>query len=55
MTDLGAAWQNGHVERFIRTINEVEFDLTEYREYWDAYVQKRIHSALDYLTPFEFE
>jgi len=66
MTDLGAAWQNGHVERLIRTIKEEEVDLTEYQDYWDAYSQignfledvymhKRIHSSLDYLTPCEFE
>jgi transposase InsO family protein len=66
MADVGAAWQNGHVERLIRTIKEEEVDLTEYEDYWDAYRQiehfledvymhKRIHSALDYLTPAEYE
>lgn len=66
MADLGAAWQNGHVERLIRTIKEEEIDLTEYQDYRDAYRQvgrfledvymhKRIHSSLDYLTPAEFE
>ncbi len=66
MTDVGAAWQNGHIERLIRTIKEEEVDLSEYRDYWDAYRQiqqfledvymrKRIHSALDYLTPVEYE
>jgi putative transposase len=66
MTDRGAAWQNGHVERLIRTIKEEEVDLTEYQDYWDAYRQicrfledvymhKRIHSSLDYLTPVEYE
>ena len=66
MTDLGAAWQNGHVERLIRTIKEEEVDLTEYQDYWDAYSQigtfldgvymhKRIHSSLNYMTPVEFE
>ena len=66
MADLGAAWQNGHVERLIRTIKEEEIDLTEYQDYWDAYRQigtfledvymrKRIHSSLDYQTPAEFE
>ncbi len=39
MADLGAAWQNGHVERLIRTIKEEEIDLTEYQDYWDAYRQ----------------
>jgi len=66
MTDLAAAWQNGYAERLIRTIKEEEVDLTEYQDYWDAYHQmknfledvymsKRIHSALGYLTPLEFE
>jgi len=66
MTDLGAAWQNGYAERLIRTIKEEEVDLTEYQDFWDAYYQignfledvymnKRIHSALEYMTPFEFE
>jgi transposase InsO family protein len=65
MTDLVAAWQNGYAERLIRTIKEEEVDLTEYRDYWDAYRQIknfledvymiRIHSALHYLTPLDFE
>lgn len=66
MAEIGAAWQNGYAERLIRTIKEEEVDLSDYQDYWDAYSQigqfiehlymhKRIHSALDYLTPVEFE
>jgi putative transposase len=66
MTDKGEAWQNGYAERLVRTIKEEEVDLSEYEDYADAYRQigrfldevymhKRIHSALGYLTPAEFE
>lgn len=66
MTDTGAAWQNGYAERVIRTIKEEEVYLSDYRDYGDAYQQigrflsdvythKRIHSALGYLTPAEFQ
>ena len=66
MSQPGAAWQNGYAERVIRTIKEEEIDLSEYRDFQDAYEQigqfidevyarKRIHSALGYLTPIEFE
>jgi len=57
MADVGEAWQNGYAERLIRTIKEEEVDLSEYRDYHDAYQQigrflddvymhKRIHSSL---------
>ncbi len=50
----------------IRTIKAEEIDRTEYRDFPDALAQsgqfiddeyrtKRIHSALGYLTPVEFE
>jgi putative transposase len=66
MAEVGAAWQNGYAERIIRTIKEEEIDLADYQDFADAYAQighfveqvyqhKRIHSALGYLTPAEFE
>lgn len=66
MAAVGQAWQNGYAERLIRTVKEEEVDLSEYRDYHDAYQQighflddvymhKRIHSSLGYLTPTEFE
>jgi transposase InsO family protein len=66
MAEVGHAEQNGYAERVIRTIKEEEVYLTEYADYEDAlnqighfiddvYQSKRIHSALGYLTPAEYE
>jgi putative transposase len=66
MAEVGAAWQNGYAERLIRTIKEEEVELTEYRDFEEAfrhigrfldevYMKKRIHSSLGYLTPAEYE
>jgi transposase InsO family protein len=37
MADVGAAWQNGYAERLMRTIKEEEVDLSEYRNFAEAY------------------
>jgi putative transposase len=39
MAEVGAAWQNGHAERIIRTIKEEEIDLADYQDFADAYAQ----------------
>jgi transposase InsO family protein len=70
---VGEATQNGYAERVIRPIKEEEVQLSEYRDFHEAYQhiggfiedvyrrsrsrdnRKRIHSALGYLTPAEFE
>jgi transposase InsO family protein len=66
MAAVGKPEENGYAERLMRTIKEEEVDLSEYQDFADAYRQlgrfvedvynrKRIHSALGYLTPAEFE
>jgi putative transposase len=66
MASVGEPKENGYAERLMRTIKEEEVDLTEYEDFADAwrqlgrflddvYNRKRIHSALGYLTPSEFE
>lgn len=66
MSAPGRPMENGIVERFMRTFKEEHIDYTEYNDFADAfeqisfwleveYMTKRIHSALDYLTPVEFE
>ena len=62
----GRPWENGYAERLIRTLKEEEVHLNEYRSIAEArerighfitqvYHQKRPHSALEYLTPMEFQ
>jgi putative transposase len=66
MAAVGEPRENGYAERLMRTIKEEEVDLSEYHDFADAHRQigrflddvynvKRIHSALGYLTPLEFE
>lgn len=66
MAAVGKPEENGFAERLMRTIKEEEVDLSEYEDLADArrqlgrflddvYNTKRIHSALGYLTPAEFQ
>lgn len=66
MAEVGGPTQNGYAERLMRTIKEEEVELSEYRDFEEAYqeigkflddvyTKKRIHSSLGYLTPTEFE
>jgi len=66
MATVGQAEENGFAERFMRTLKEEEVALSDYQDFPDAacqigqfieevYMTKRIHSALGYRTPAEFE
>ena len=66
MCAAGAPKENALVERVLRTIKEEEVDLQEYRTFAEAelslgrfiedvYNRKRLHSALGYRPPTEFE
>ena len=66
MSNAGCPTENGIAERFIRTFKEEHIDYTEYSSFIDAveqvtywmevdYMTERIHSALKYMTPLEFE
>jgi transposase InsO family protein len=66
MAAVGEPRENGYAERLMRTIKEEEIALNDYLDFHDAYTHighfldvvyqhKRIHSALGYLTPAEFE
>jgi transposase InsO family protein len=66
MSDKGRPMQNGIAERFMRTLKDEYVDYADYADFADAkrqiadwleveYNTQRIHSALDYATPLEFE
>jgi len=66
MAAVGAPKENAPTERWMRTVKEEEVDLEEYRDFREAkqgigrfieevYNRKRLHSALGYRPPREFE
>jgi transposase InsO family protein len=66
MSRSGSPYDNAHAERIMRTIKQEEVYLKEYETFTDVidnipgfiedvYNKKRVHSALGYLTPVEFE
>lgn len=66
MSRAGCPWENGRCESFIKTLKKEEIDARPYRtldelaghveEFVDqVYNPIRLHSALDYRSPMEFE
>jgi len=66
MSRVGNPYDNAKAERFMRTLKEEEVYASSYRDIAEAragighfietvYNRERLHSALDYLTPEEYE
>jgi transposase InsO family protein len=66
MSRAGRPWENGKCERFMRTLKEEEIEARAYRNLEELqhnveefietiYNRDRLHAALKYLTPVEFE
>src|SRR5215216_670710 len=66
MSAVGQPTETGLAERFMRTLKEEHVDYSDYLDFDDAeqqlahwleveYMTERVHSALGYLTPAEFE
>ena len=66
MSRKASPWDNAACESFMKTLKQEEVNRTEYRNCGDArasigqflaklYNEKRLHSALDYRSPVQFE
>jgi transposase InsO family protein len=66
MSRAGRPWENGRCESFIKTLKHEQLDARQYRtpeelrEHIEEFIEQiynpvRLHSALGYLSPMEFE
>ena len=66
MSRVGCPYDNAMAESFMKTLKQEEINAGAYRDLADAraqigefietvYNRQRLHSALDYLSPVEFE
>ena len=66
MSRAGRPWENGKCESFMRTLKQEEIDAQRYRnleqleQHLEQFIEtiynrERFHSALDYLSPMEYE